>query len=57
MHISKKLSLHRETLRHLAPAQLRAAAGGFVLPPTVTCPTNHTCPSVLETVCTLNCTE
>lgn len=57
MHISKKLSLHRETLRHLSPAQLRAAGGGLVLPPTATCPTNHTCPSVLETFCTLRCTE
>jgi hypothetical protein len=53
--MTKKLTLHRETLRHLCPAQLRAAGGGLTA--TVTCPTNHTCPSVLETVCTLRCTE
>ena len=53
-----KLSLSRETLRHLAsPAELHAAAGGLTaLTHCVTCPLTHCAASVCVGTC-IKCTS
>lgn len=47
-----KLSLSRETLRHLgAPVELRAVGGGVVATDFVTCPLSHCAASVCVGTC------